>query len=160
MSTQDITEIGQRHGLGFDQVGSGDRHDLLVYSPNGNDYPVFVLENPDNGDGPSDPSAKTGIICYPDMDHWRDCVEVVFPEAADALQWLANPDFRSAMIFEMASLLPSVEAQEKAFVSAVWSDEAEQKIRKQDFTFAEMAREILDQAGCEISLIPAARSSE
>jgi hypothetical protein len=155
MSAQDIIEIGQRHGIAFDQVGSGDRHDILAYSPHGNHYPVFVLENPDNGDGPSDPNAKLGISCYQNMDRWLDCVEVIFPEADDALQWLGNPDFRSAVIFEMASLLPSVEAQEKAFVSAVWSDAAEQEIRKQDFTYSEMAREILTRAGCELVSIPA-----
>lgn len=154
MSTDDITAIGKRHGLEFDSVASGGRYQLLMLAPGGDEKPVFVLENPENGEGPSDPNARIGIICYPNMDRWTDCVEAVFPNAEAALKQLASADFRTALVWEVAGLLNPGPTMEATLEAIAWSVEAQQVIKKQDFTFAEMANEILENSGAEIALIP------
>jgi len=154
MSTDDIAEIGKRHGLEFDFVASGGRHQLLMFAPGGDEKPVFVLENPENGEGPSDPNGPIGIICYPNMDRWTDCVEAVFTNAETALKQLANVDFRTALVWEVAGLLNPGPTMEATLEAIAWSVESQQVIKKQDFTFAEMANEILENSGAEIALIP------
>ena len=154
MSTDDIAEVGKRHGLEFDFVASSGRYQLLMLSPGGDGKPVFVLENPENGEGPSDPDGPIGIICYPNMDRWTDCVEAVFPNAEAALKQLASTDFRTALVWEVAGLLNPGPTMEATLETIAWSEDAQRVIKKQDYTFAEMANEILANSGAEIALIP------
>jgi len=154
MIAQDIQALAASKNIELDAVPSGGRHDLLVFSPNGDSKPVFILENPDNGDGPSSAAQKVGVICYPNIDMWRDCVEAIFPDAETALTWLGDQDFRSALSFEMSGLLTRVEAQQTAAACVVWSEEGTRELEKQDYTFHEMATQVINRSGCEFVYAP------
>ena len=154
MSFEDIQNLGRPLGIEFDHIPSGDRNGLMLYSPGNNHHPVFVLEDPENGDGPSDPTRKIGIVCYPNAYRWLDCVEAIFPDAGTAITHLSDQDFRSAMVFLMASLLPEIPEQEASQACVVWSAAGNDEIEQQDYTFQEMAETIMRRSGCELVYIP------
>jgi hypothetical protein len=105
--------------------------------------PAFVIEDPLSGNGVSDLSQSTGIICYPDDEFWLYGAEVVFSDAMTALQWLAKPDFRAALLSVAADAQPTDELRDKFHAEVIWSDNAKEQMGTQ--SSAEFARQFFEK---------------
>ncbi len=154
MDNESILKIAKDQGLELEQVDSGGRYPLLMLMPGGRKAPVFILENSDVGEGPNEPKANIGIVCYPNLDQWTDGAEALFSNAYDAIKNLADPDFRAALIYQMAGLISAGKTLAAAHAAAVWSEQAEARIKKQDYSYQEMAEEVILLSGAEVILIP------
>lgn len=153
MNNPELLEYAKRCGISFDLMASDGRVELMFHTTNNGTGPIFILENPTSGDGVMDLEQQTGVLCYPDPKVFSNGVEAIFPTAKKAIEHLADPDFRSALIWETSQGKESDEIPESALAEVVWSADTAAYIENFDFTYQQMVDQILKDSECEVVIV-------
>jgi len=149
-SSPELLKYAKECGITFETMASEGNVELLFYRPNGDKGPIFILEEPNTGDGIEHLQEATGVLCYPDAEFLTNGVEALFGSAEEAISHVADLDFRSALIWSIPLGALEGTVVESAMACIDWTKESKRHMEKFNLSYQELVDKIIYDSPCDV----------